>query len=75
MVGQELSEAGELKIRSAVWDEKELATFSAAIGCVRQYLREARSFQTSENEVEMIKTPHSLLECLTETLCFVTSFG
>jgi len=72
MVAEELSKGGKLKIRSAVWYQKELATFSDAIGCVRQHLWEARSFQTSPNEVEMIKIPRPLLECLTETLCFVT---
>ncbi|MDQ3064215.1 MAG: transposase [Acidobacteriota bacterium] len=72
MVAQELSKGGKLKIRSAVWYKKELATFSDAIGCVRQYLWEKRSFQTSPNEVEMIKIPRPYLECLTDTLCFVT---
>ena len=72
MVAQELAKSGKLQIRSAVWYEKELATFSDAIGCVRQYLWEWRSFQTSQNEVEMIKIPRPLLECLTDTLCFVT---
>lgn len=72
MLAQELAKAGKLKIRSATWDHKELATFSDAVGCVRQYLWEWRSFQTSENEVEMIKIPRPLLECLTDTLCFVT---
>ncbi len=70
MVAQELASDGKLKIRRAIWYEKEVATFSDAIGCVRQYLWESRSFQTSENEVEMIKIPRSILECLTETLCF-----
>lgn len=72
MVAQELSKGGKLKIRSAVWYDKELATFSDAIGCVRQYLWEKRSFQTSIKEVEMIKIPRPYLECLTDTLCFVT---
>ncbi len=72
MVAQELSKGGNLKIRSAIWYDKELATFSDAIGCVRQSLWEARSFQTSKKEMEMIKIPRPFLECLTETLCFVT---
>jgi hypothetical protein len=72
MVAQDLSKKDKLKIRSAVWYEKKLATFSDAIGCVRQYLWEQESFQTSKKEVEMIKIPRSLMECLTETLCFVT---
>ena len=70
LMAQELSKAGKLKIREAVWYQKKVATFSDAIGCVRQCLWEARSFQTSENEVETIKISRSFLYCLTETLCF-----
>ena len=72
MVAQELHKGGKLKIRSAAWYQKEAATFSDAIGCVRQQLWKKRSFQTSPNEVEMIKIPRPFLECLTDTLCFVT---
>ena len=72
MVAQELHKGGKLPIRSAAWYQKEAATFSDAIGCVRQQLWEKRSFQTSPNEVEMIKIPRPYLECLTDTLCFVT---
>jgi len=72
MVAHELHKGGKLKIRSAAWYQKEAATFSDAIGCVRQQLWEKRSFQTSPNEVEMIKIPRPYLECLTDTLCFVT---
>jgi len=72
MVAQELWKGGKLPIRRAAWYDKEVATFSDAIGCVRQSLWEKRSFQTSPNEVEMIKIPRPYLECLTETLCFVT---
>ena len=72
MMAQQLSKSGKLKIRSAIWYHKEAATFSDAIGCVRQQLWESQSFQTSEKEVEMIKIPRSLMETLTETLCFAT---
>jgi len=72
IVAEELSKKDKLKIREAIWHQKELATFSDAIGCVRQCLWEKRSFQTSPKEVEMIKLLRSLMECLTETLCFVT---
>ena len=72
MVAQELEEQGKLKMRQAVWYHKELATFSDALGCVRQQIWEWQSFQTSGAEVEMIKIPRSYLECLTDTLCFVT---
>lgn len=70
MMAQELSNSGKLPIRRAVWYEKEVATFSDAIGCVRQQIWEARSFQTSGNEYEVIKIPRSFLETLTDTLCF-----
>ena len=72
MVAQELEQHGKLKMRQAVWYHKELATFSDAIGCVRQQIWERQSFQTSGAEVEMIKIPRSYLECLTDTLCFVS---
>ena len=71
MMAQEFSKAGKLKIRNAVWYQKEVATFSDAIGCVRQQIWEAQSFQTSENEYEVIKIPRSFLETMTDTLCFV----
>jgi len=72
MVAQELSKNGKLKMRQAVWYHKQVATFSDAIGCVRQQIWEWKSFQTSGSEVEMIKIPRLYLECLTDTLCFVS---
>ncbi len=72
LVAQELSEAGKLKMREAVWYKKQMATFSDAIRCVRQQIWEWQSLQTSSAEVEMIKIPRSYLECLTDTLCFVS---
>lgn len=70
MMAHELKKAGKLPIRSAAWYEKEVATFSDAIGCVRQQIWEFQSFQTSKNEYEVIKIPRSFLETLTDTLCF-----
>lgn len=70
MMAQELEQAEKLQIRSAVWYDKEVATFSDAIGCVRQQIWEYQSFQTSESEYEVIKIPRSFLETLTDTLCF-----
>lgn len=70
LMANELKKADKLKVRSAVWYEKEVATFSDAIGCVRQQIWEEQSFQTSENEYEVIKIPRSFLETLTDTLCF-----
>lgn len=72
LMAEELSKQEKLKVAQAAWYEKPAATFSDAIGCVRQQIWEARSFQTSANEREMIKIPRSLVQCLTDTLCFVT---
>jgi hypothetical protein len=72
MVAEELSGAGKLKKQEAVWYEKQMATFSDAIGCVRQQIWEWQSLRTSGAEVEMIKIPRSYLECLTDTLCFIS---
>lgn len=72
LVAQELSKNGKLKMRQAIWYQKQVATFSDAIGCVRQQIWEWQSFQTSGAEVEMIKIPRQYLECLTDTLCFVS---
>jgi len=72
MIAQELERTGKLQIRQAVWYQKPVATFSDAIGCVRQQIWEWQSFQTSGAEVEMIKIPRSYLECLTDTLCFAS---
>ena len=72
MMAEKLAEEGKLKIRGAVWYDKQAATFSDALGCVRQQIWEERSFQTSANKCEMIKIPRSFLNTLTETLCFVT---
>ena len=72
MFAAELEKTGKLKIREAVWYKKQVVTFSDAIGCVRQQIWEWQSLQTSGAEVEMIKIPRSYLECLTDTLCFVS---
>lgn len=72
LVANDLSGAGKLKMQKAIWYEKQMATFSDAIGCVRQYLWEKQSLQTSGAEVEMIKIPRQFLECLTDTICFIS---
>ena len=71
LMANELQKGDKLKVRNVAWYEKEVATFSDAIGCVRQQIWEFQSFQTSENEYEVIKIPRSFLKTLTDTLCFV----
>lgn len=45
LMAEELKRAGKLKIRNAVWYQKEAATFSDAIGCVRQQYGNFRVFK------------------------------
>ena len=70
MLAEELDGQKKLPVRQAAWYEKEAATFSDAIGQVRQYLWEWRSFQTSVKGAEMVKIPRPIIESLTQTLCY-----
>jgi hypothetical protein len=59
-----------LPARRAAWYAKESATFSDTIAFVRRFLWRHQHFQMSETETDIIKVPRSLLERLTETLCY-----
>ena len=72
IVAEDLSGVEKLKKQETLWYQKQMATFSDAIGCVRQQIWEWQSLQTSGAEVEIIKIPRSHLECLTDTLCFIS---
>jgi DDE superfamily endonuclease len=60
----------ELPIRRAAWYAKQSATFSDTIALVRRYLWSHHHFQMSGTKGDMIKVPRSLVERLTETLCY-----
>jgi hypothetical protein len=60
----------ELPIRRAAWYAKQSATFSDTIALVRRYLWSHHHFQMSQINSDMIKVPRSLVERLTETLCY-----
>jgi DDE superfamily endonuclease len=60
----------KLPARGAAWYAKESATFSDTIAFVRRCLWSHQHFQMSVTEADMIKVPRSLLERLTETLCY-----
>jgi hypothetical protein len=69
LAGRLLNEQS-LPVRSAAWYSKQSATFSDTIALVRRHLWSHQHFQMSETKAEMIKVPRSLLERLTETLCY-----
>lgn len=52
IMAEELSKAEKLKIRSAVWYEKEVASFSDAIGCVRQQIWESQVFKHQKTSMK-----------------------
>ncbi|MBA2731493.1 MAG: transposase [Acidobacteria bacterium] len=60
----------QLPIRRAAWYAKQSATFSDTIALVRRYLWSHHHFQMSQISSDMIKVPRSLVERLTETLCY-----
>jgi hypothetical protein len=60
----------QLPIRRAAWYAKQSATFSDTIALVRRYLWSHHHFQMSQITSDMIKVPRSLVERLTDTLCY-----
>jgi len=57
-------------IRTAAWYAKRQPTFSDAIALLRRLLWSHSYFSTSDAESEMIKIPRSLLERLTDAVCY-----
>jgi hypothetical protein len=60
----------KLPARRAAWYAKQSATFSDTIAFVRRFLWSDQHLQMSETDPDLIKVPRSLLERLTETLCY-----
>jgi hypothetical protein len=59
-----------LPVRRAAWYSKQSATFSDTIAFVRRWLWSHQHFQMSAIKSDIIKVPRSLLERLTEALCY-----
>jgi DDE superfamily endonuclease len=57
-------------VRTAAWYAKTRPTFVDAIALVRRELWSACHFAVSEPHTEMIKIPRSVLERLTDTVCY-----
>jgi len=70
LLAARLVESNKLPVRSAAWYAKESATFSDTIAYVRRWLWSHHHFQMSQTTCDMIKVPRSLLERLTDTLCY-----
>ena len=70
LLAARLLETQNLPVRRAAWYAKQSATFSDTIAYVRRYLWSHQHFQMSQTTSDMIKVPRSLVERLTETLCY-----
>lgn len=60
----------KLPIRQTAWYSKQLPTFSDALAVVRDQLWQATTFHTSPSNADIAKVPRSLLQRLTEALCY-----
>ncbi len=70
LLAARLVESNTLPVRQSAWYAKEAATFSDTIAYVRRSLWSHHHFQMSQTTSDMIKVPRSLVERLTETLCY-----
>jgi hypothetical protein len=57
-------------VRTAAWYAKEQPTFSDALALVRRCLWSSSHFQTSQLKTDVVKIPRSLLERLTDAVCY-----
>jgi hypothetical protein len=62
--------AGSPVVRQAAWYAKAHPTFADALALVRQDLWAHASFCTSPADSDIVKVPRSLVERLTDTLCY-----
>lgn len=69
MVNRLIEEGGK-EVRAAAWYSKEGIRFSDAIAQVRRFIWSSWHFSTWDENSEVIKIPRSLLERLTEAVCY-----
>jgi hypothetical protein len=70
LAGQPLSTPTR-PIRQAAWYRKPQPTFADALAVVRRDLWRHQAFQLSALDSDLVKIPRSIVERLTETLCYV----
>lgn len=59
-----------MPVRLAAWYTKERPTFADAIALTRRYLWSSCHFSTSSHRRDVVKVPRSLLERLTDAVCY-----
>jgi hypothetical protein len=70
LLANHLIQSHTLPVRTAAWDTKELPTFADALALVRRCLWSDGHFSTSSQNREVVKVPRSLLERLTDAVCY-----
>ena len=70
LMARRLIARGEVVVRQAAWYAKTRPTFSDTIALVRRCLWTSCHFSTSGSKPDLVKIPRSLLERLTDALCY-----
>jgi hypothetical protein len=70
LMAHALHEAEPCVVRTAAWYAKAHPTFSDALAVVRRELWSVSHFAMSQSDAEMVKIPRSVLERLTDTVCY-----
>jgi hypothetical protein len=70
LLAHALLQAEARVVRTAAWYAKVRPTFSDALATVRRELWSSCHFPMSEPDAEMVKIPRSVLERLTDTVCY-----
>ena len=70
LMADHLSTRQTMPVRLAAWYTKELPTFADAIALVRRCLWGSCHFSTSSQSNDVVKIPRSLLERLTDAVCY-----
>ena len=70
LMADRLSTRHTMPVRLAAWYTKELPTFADAIALARRCLWRSCHFSTSRQSRDVVKVPRSLLERLTDAVCY-----
>jgi hypothetical protein len=70
LMANDLIKSCTMPVRTAAWYTKELPTFADALALVRRCLWRHCHFSTSSQSRDVVKVPRSLLERLTDAVCY-----
>jgi hypothetical protein len=70
LLANHLTKSHTMPVRTAAWYTKERPTFADALALVRRCLWSNCHFSTSSQSRDVVKVPRSLLERLTDAVCY-----